>query len=77
MDNQTHYYQPNSRTLNIVDWFDVNNTEHLKAYKFLMDKGYWEKGFIPDDMIFPVSWSILVAGKLAEAYINLKLSGIE
>jgi len=60
--------------MNIVDWFDVNNPTHVRAYNNLMKTGAWEKGFIPVGMEFPPNWQVLVAGKLADTYVQKKIA---
>lgn len=52
----------------IVDWFDINNPEHIAAYQFVCDKGYWPEGFIPSKkaVAFPAGWPVLLAGTIAE-----------
>jgi hypothetical protein len=59
---------------NIVDWFDVKNRKHIQAYNNLMKTGAWEKDFIPVGMEFPPSWQVLVADKLADAYVAEKIA---
>ena len=59
--------------MNIADWFDVNNIEHLKAYKHLEDTGFWPKNFLPEEMEMPALWGVSLAHKLADAYIDMML----
>jgi len=62
--------------MNIVDWFDVANPEHLKAYKHLQDTGLWPEGFLPEDIeIEYVSecWPRLDT-KLADKFVEERLS---
>jgi len=59
--------------MNIVDWFDINNFQHLRAWKYLEKTGSWPKGFIPEGMQFPIAWQVLITGKLANAYLQLKV----
>lgn len=59
--------------MKIDDWFDPNNDEHLKAYKYLETNGYWQKGFIPEGIEFPNGWHILLVTKIADFYIQHKL----
>jgi hypothetical protein len=59
--------------IDIVEWFDVNNIEHLKAYYNLQHGGFWDKGFVPEYVTFSNAWQIGLAAKLANAYINLIL----
>ena len=58
--------------MNIVDWFDVNNFEHILAYNYLIKTGHWPKGFLPDNIKFIPNWNILIMSNLANAYINAK-----
>ena len=69
--------------MNILDWFDPENIEHLKAYKYLQDTGVWPKGFLPEDVdnIFISAlepniltvWRSHLANRLADRYIEQKL----
>jgi len=58
-----------------VDFFDEYNIEHLAAYKYLSDNGYWPKGFIPENCHMPPTWPYQAASKLASAYVKLGMSG--
>ena len=60
--------------MTILDWFDVNNIEHLKAYKHLQDTGTWPKGFIPEDNEFVALQTTILANRLAGRYVEEKLS---
>jgi len=57
----------------IVDWFDVNDLEHLKAFRELGNTGCWPVGFIPKGMQFPNGWQIILYGMLGNAYLNAML----
>jgi hypothetical protein len=59
--------------MSIVDFFDVHNTEHIKAYKVLMQTGRWPYGFAPEGTEFPPAWQIAIANKLANTYIEIFL----
>jgi hypothetical protein len=59
--------------VNIVDWFDIENDEHLRAYWTLGRVGNWPEGFIPNGMQFPPGWNRILESKLADAYLKLKL----
>ncbi len=56
--------------MNIVDYFDPYNMEHIRAYRHLQKEGTWSRGFIPEGMEFPNGWHFLVLNKLADAWIN-------
>jgi len=61
--------------MNIVDWFDVKNIEHLSAYKILQDTGMWPESsdFIPEDIEFLMDWRRGVSNKIASAFIDEKI----
>jgi len=31
--------------MSILDWFDIHDIEHLKAWQHLKDKGMWPEGY--------------------------------
>ncbi len=57
----------------IVDWFDCNNLVHLQAYRTLQQTGVWPKGFLPENIIFPIAWHASIAFKLADCFMGEKL----
>jgi len=59
--------------MNIVDWFDPSNIEHLKAYKHLQDTGVWPEGFLLEDIEMLPLWSLLLSGKIVDVYLKEKL----
>lgn len=61
--------------MTILDWFDIENIEHLKAYKHLQATGVWPKGFLPKDITFEPAWTIALSGRLADRFIKEKFSG--
>ncbi len=54
----------------IINWFDVLNADHLKAYRTLETTGQWPQGFLPADCTFVTNWQYVLCSKLAEAYLN-------
>lgn len=60
---------------NLVEWFDPYNKGHVAAYRHLQNTGMWPEGFIPLGMEIPTYWSISVAAKLADAWINHMCGG--
>lgn len=60
--------------MNILDFFDVTNLDHLKAWRHLQNTGLWPVGFIPDGTEFPTLWTYHINGILADAYIDSKLN---
>ena len=61
--------------MDLLDFFDVYNVEHLKAYKHLTEKGSWPEGFLPENCILSNVWQYQIAAKLAVTHINYTLSG--
>jgi len=59
----------------IVEFFDVQNEEHLKAYMVLQVTGAWPVDFIPEDVDLPSTWHHLLTWKMAEAWLTMKLGG--
>lgn len=60
--------------MNIVDWFDPNNHEHLIAFKHLRDTGTWPVGFLPSQVEFPFSWRAALYGKITDVYLDSALN---
>ena len=60
--------------MNIVDWFDPHNKAHLEAYCELEKNGAWPKGFLPENILLPPMWNVLIAFKLADRYISERLA---
>jgi len=55
---------------NLVEWFDVNNFDHIKAYNHLLIHGCWPEDFLPEDIEIPNVWQVGLANKLANAYVE-------
>ena len=60
--------------LEIAEWFDIEDSKHLTAYKKLMETGSWPKGFIPDNVVLNSIWQVSLMSMMTKAYINLKLA---
>lgn len=56
--------------VNIIDWFDIYNKDHLQAYKHLEKTGTWPKDFIPDHVLFSTNWNIVLMQKMAIEYVD-------
>lgn len=56
--------------MDIIDWFDPENLEHLRAYRHLQNFGSWPKGFLPDDIEIPVLWSTMIESKIVDFFID-------
>lgn len=62
--------------MDILDFFDVENTEHIKAFDHFLVESSWPKGFIPDNVTFNSNWTNVITAELASAYIDLKLKEV-
>ena len=52
--------------MDILDFFDIKDTTHLKAWQYLEKNGMWPKKFIPDDVTFEGrGWQNILAFKMA------------
>ena len=60
--------------MNLLDWFDPDNIEHLKAYAELEKTGIWPVGFIPEGIKFPSIWHVTLNSILASKYVELVLN---
>jgi hypothetical protein len=62
--------------MDILEFFDVNNIDHLKAFDFLSKQSHWPTGFIPKDVTFDKSmgWHLLLESRMADKWIEYKLS---
>ena len=56
--------------MDIVKFFDEDDMNHLKAYKHLCDTGRWPENFVPEGTEFSTNWQILIANKLATAWLD-------
>ena len=56
--------------MDIIEFFDPYNMEHVRAYEHLQKTGQWPKGFIPKRTLFPTNWHLLIINKLANAWVH-------
>jgi hypothetical protein len=53
-----------------VNWFDVDNPEHMAAWDHLKNvEGLWPKDFIPEGVSIHNSWEGLMASKIQDAWM--------
>ena len=60
--------------MNLLDWFDIHNKEHLLAYQHLMKTGFWPECFLPIDIEIPVLAIVAIENKMAREWMKQKLS---
>jgi len=63
----------------IIDYFDLGNYKHLKAYQHLQKRGAWSIDFYEEikNLEFPVNWQITLMKKMSKAYIDTTLNAME
>jgi len=68
--------------MTIIEWFQPNDVEHIRAYKHLMDTGIWPMEVVPkelywDTSFWPNCWQIGLAAKMADNWVShiLNLNG--
>jgi hypothetical protein len=66
--------------MTIIDVFDVNDKQHLQAYRHLCRLGYWPDKFVEDfetklgsRLEFTMGWQIFIADKMANEWVNYQL----
>lgn len=58
----------------INNWLDLDNVEHLKAFKQVQDGKFWPVGFVPADVVFPTCWVNLIQGKIVDRWLDEQLN---
>jgi hypothetical protein len=66
--------------MKIIDVFDIKDTTHLRAYRYLCKLGYWPALFIEDleaklgsKLEFTLGWQIFIADKMVNELVDYKL----
>jgi hypothetical protein len=69
-------YHPD-RPDQLANWFDVNNEDHLRAYREVSSTGVWPKWFFEMmkecGIVTHRHWNLVLADKLARAWLDHKL----
>jgi hypothetical protein len=65
------------KTISIYDWFDPHDLKHLRAYRQLQTTGCWPEDFPPDHVELGTGWQMLITHKMADAWVDEKLKGVE
>lgn len=58
--------------MNIKDFFDPANQEHLRAYRHLCRTGVWPPGFIPANCEMGYIWIHEINAMMTDAYLRIK-----
>jgi hypothetical protein len=56
--------------MNVADFFDPYNVNHLKAFKYLNERGCWPDKFIPESVSFTPTWIYDLTVKMAKAWLT-------
>jgi len=56
--------------MNITNWFDPNNKDHIEAYYYLLRNGSWPQDFMPEDVQRPVGWDVSLAYKMCDCWVK-------
>lgn len=61
--------------MNIVDWFDPFNIEHIKAFSHLEQTGFWPEDFLPEDIEVLPYWVLSLNRKMANIWVQFIENG--
>lgn len=61
----------------VNNWLDLDNLEHIKAFKQVTDGKFWPEGFIADEIKFPSLWQMLIANKITERWLKRQIEELE
>jgi hypothetical protein len=59
--------------MNILDFFNPLDIDHLKAYQHLEKKGSWPSDFIPEDVLFDTNWQMLLQSNMAHLWVGTNI----
>ena len=60
--------------MTILEYFDVEHTEHLRAFAYLRETDRWPEGFVPESTEFPMRWFEQLALQMADRWVQHRLS---
>ena len=59
--------------MNILDFFNPIDIDHLKAYQHLQSTGMWPEGFIPERVDFSPNWQMLLQSRMADLWVGTNI----
>ena len=61
--------------MNLIDFFNPKNLEHVKAYYHLQHQGSWPSEFWEEikEMKIPEDWNVLIMQKLSDCWVEFML----
>jgi len=63
--------------MDIQEWFDPTNEEHMAAYQHLMDESVWPVNFIPEGVVLGGYWQGALVEKMAGCWIEYVLTDVK
>ncbi len=72
----SYHHAAQKEPMNIIEFFDPRNMEHLKAFKSLQENGTWPAEFCEKylgEMKIPTLWHYSLMSKIVDAYLVDKL----
>ena len=61
--------------MNILDFFNPLDIDHLRAYQHLQENGTWPTDFVPDwDKVeFTPNWQMMLQSKMADLWVGTNI----
>jgi len=59
--------------MNILEFFNPLDIDHLRAYQHLQAKGTWPTDFIPDTVDFTPNWQMTLQSKMADLWVGTNI----
>lgn len=56
--------------MNIADWFNPMDLNHIQAYRHLERHGHWPEGFLPDGIEMSSVWQVDLIARMSECWIQ-------
>ena len=63
--------------MNILDFIDLDNDDHLRAINVWHITGFWPEGFIPKGIIFQPSWQFVIHSQMAGRWLDSQMQRID
>jgi hypothetical protein len=57
--------------MDITEWFNPLDKNHINAYKYLNKNGSWPKNFIPEDIKFSLNWQLTLLEIMTKEWLSL------
>ena len=61
--------------MDMIEFFDPYNMEHIRAYKYMAEHGCWPGNFATEITVYPVAWQVIIAIKMANVWVEQVLAG--